>query len=95
MNLFYPKRSIGANSLLLKDTGKKWQAVDVTIYYFFSYCSIVCSLTFESSSRAQRQAVNLTSFFLKISECLCSSQPSTLIFEQETLKGKDPSTGAN
>ena len=67
----------------------------MTIYHFFSYCSIVYSLTFESSSRAQRQAVNLTSFFLKVSECLCSSQASALIFEQETRKGKGPSTGAN
>ena len=67
----------------------------MTIYYFFSYCSIVYSVTLESSSRAQRQAVNLTSFFLNVSECLCSSQASTLIFEQETRKGKGPSTGAN
>jgi len=62
----------------------------VTIYYFFSYCSIVYSLTFESSIRAQRQAVKLTSFFLKISDFLCSSQASTLVFEQETLKEKAP-----
>ena len=67
----------------------------MTIYNFFSYCSIVYSLTFESSIRAHRQSVKLTSFFLKISNFLCSSQASTLVFEQETLKGKGLSTGAN